>query len=479
MIESLKAILKNTAIIYAVEVINKILLFVFVIYAARILGVTVFGYLSYALTLYLLLQMLGDFGFTSYVPIEVARSPEKKEKLFTATSHLRMAVTALILFVFAVYLIVAEMKDIWIFVLIAGTGLILSSKAQSFILTARGISRMGIDGGLRVGATFVTTALCLVALKTGTGMAGVATAFFLGNLSMLGLSFFVNRKYRILKMSYGRMQMGDYRDVLKGSLPYVSIVILSSIFSRADTILLQHLQGPAAVGLYHASSHVLSALLIFQAAFGMVLLPVLSRHMIGEELGTAQKITQTGIKIMGYAGVFLSVVIFMTADKIIEVLYFSAEYQDAVKGLKIFSLVVLVLYISTPVGYLLLASPLAKKVPLIQVFMVCLSISLNLLLIPRFGFQGAAMVRLLTEVFGLVISMVLIDRALFRINYGAGLVKPAIAGLSVAVVIYFVKSLLFIPFYLIVYGGVLYLLGGISSKDLTFMREVFTREERA
>ncbi len=87
--------------------------------------------------------------------------------------------------------------------------------------------------------------------------------------------------------------------------------------------------------------------------------------------------------------------------------------------------------------------------------------------------------RLFTELFGLLVSMALIDRALFRVNYSEGLIKPVIAGLSVGVVIYFVKSLLFIPFYLIVYGGVLYLLGGISAKDFAFMREVFTKEERA
>lgn len=479
MIESSKSLVKNTAVLYAAESANKIFLFVFIIYAARALGVEQFGKFSYSFTLYFLLQMLSDFGFGVYLTKEIAQKPEDRNRVFSVALYFRVAVTLLTLLFFSGYQHATDdSTDVKIFILIAGTGLALSAYAHNFVLMLRGMSMMKIDGFIRVMGTCTVTLLGLLGIRFGGGLPAIAVALFCGNLIMLALSLGINKKYKIVELDCSRTAVADFYGMAKKSLPFMTMVILVNIFTRVDTLMLQKMIGPVEVGLYHASSKVMEASLIFQTSVAAVLLPVLSGLMSARETDQTKKIVQAAIKYMAYIGIFITVITFMTADKLIEVLYFSSEYVNASAGLKVFSFITLILYVSTPAGYLLLSSPYANNVVRIQLVMVFLCIGLNLILIPNMGHVGAALTRFIVETFGLVFSLVLINRYLFVLNFLEDFKRPVIAGCITALFIYLVKSLLLIPCYILVYVSALYALRGISAKEFNFIRDLISEKLR-
>lgn len=479
MLASLKAIIRNTAVIYAAELANKIFLFVFIVYAARILGVEQFGNFSYSFTLYFLLLMLSDFGFAVYLTREIAQNPAAKDKIFSVALYFRVAITILMLLLFWVYQSISrDTSDAKLFVLITGTSLVISAYASNFVLVLRAVDMMKMDGFIRVAGTFIITLFGLTGIRLGSGMLGIAVALFCGNIMMLAMSLAINRKYRIVALDFSQHAFADLYSMAKKTLPFVTIVILVSIFTRVDTLLLQKLRGSVEVGLYHASSRVMDASLILQASLSMVLLPVLSGLIAAGEMEQVRKIVQLAIKYIAYAGIFITVVMFMTSDKLIEMLYFSPEYRNAVVSLKIFSFVTLVLYVSTPVGCLLLSSPYARSVICVQSLMVALSITLNSILIFYLGHSGAALARLTTETFGLALSVFLINKYIFRLNILENFARPLSAGIVTAVFIYFVKSLLLMPCYLLLYVMTLFALGGISAKEFYFIRDLVAERFR-
>ena len=474
MLESLKSIVRNTAIIYSVELINKVLQFVFIIYAARSLGVKTFGDLSYILTLYTFLQMLSDYGLGYSLPREIAQSPGGRDWTFRIALRLRAAVTAAALLVFVLYLYaVKDPNAIRLAVVLGGLGLLLSSYAQNYVLSLRGLSLMKIDGAIRVSATFITTVLSVAAIMAGTGVIGVAAALFLGNIFMVATALWVNRKTRVIGRPEAAPSGKDYLLAVKKGVPLMLMIIVASFYNRVDTLLLQHLKGAVEVGLYHAAMRVTEGLLIFQAAFAMVLLPTLSRHIGEKDTEAVEKITRLSIKYMAMIGIFLTVVTIMTADKIIEVLYFSPEYSGSVLGLQLFAFVNLMLYITTPLGYLLVSSRYEKIMVLLTFLMLVLNAGINLLVIPKYGFAGAAVVRFGTEVFGLIGSLIFINKFIFRLDFFAEFKKPLIAGLATAGFIYFAKSLLFIPLYLMLYGTLLYIMKAVTRWEVGFVKGIF------
>jgi O-antigen/teichoic acid export membrane protein len=475
MLKSLKTIVKNTVIIYSAEILSRFFLFVVVIYIARVFGVKLFGEYSYAMTVFLFLQTFSDFGFTVFLTREVAREPERRDEIFHAALYLRTGITALLLVIFVIYLRLFEVgRDIQMFVLITGISLILSSYALNFMLTMRGMNRMKTDASIRVTGIFIATLCTLIAIRAGFGISGVAYAIAIGNMSTLVIAFWVNRKEKlILKPDIRKFH---YVDMVRKSMPFGIMAILSVIYTRIDTILIQHLKGAVEVGLFNAAFKIVDAVLIFPFAFSIVLIPVMSSLFGKQDMDSIKKLTRMGFKHMGYVGILIGILVYMLSDKIIEMLYFSAEYNDAVFSLKIFSAVIAVIFIANVAGPVILSSRVAHVNLWIIAVMVVLSVALNLIAIPKWGSEGAAGVRLTVEVFGLFMNMIVVNKLLFRINYFADILRPLVAGLAMIGFILIAKSLLFIPLYCLVYAFVLHILGGISAKEFEFAREIITEK---
>lgn len=471
MTNPLKNLIKNTTIIYSTEILIRFFLLIAVIYTARVLGVKLFGDFSYAYTLFIFLLTFSDFGFITFLTREVAQENEKRDKIFHTALYLRTTITSILLVVFMLYLYVSEARpDIFLFVLITGLSLVFSSYALNFVLTLRGLNMMKMDSLTRGTGMFIITVCIILSLKAGLGLLGIACAIAVGNISTVGISLWINKKYGIIQRPESKKF--EYVDMVKRSLPFGIMAILVTVYTRVDTLLLQHIKGAIEVGLYHASFKVVEAILILPYSVSIVLLPVLSSFLHKEDIDTTKKTVQLVIKYMAYGGIFGTVITFMMSDKIIEVLYFSPEYKDAVLGMQILSFIITVIFIASVAGSLILSSKIAYINVWINLTMVVLSVAMNLTLIPKLGFAGASLVRLVTEVFGLTLNMFFVNKRLFRINYFADIKKPLFAGIILSGFVLIAKSLLFLPVYLLIYLAILYTLGGISTRELAFIKEL-------
>ena len=78
----IKRISKNIIALTTGEIISKIFLFLLMVYAARILGVSSFGKLSFALSFSMLTVVLSDLGINTYLIREIARKKELVNKYF-------------------------------------------------------------------------------------------------------------------------------------------------------------------------------------------------------------------------------------------------------------------------------------------------------------------------------------------------------------------------------------------------------------
>ena len=75
-------ILKNTGFVFASGIASKVFSFLFIVYAARILGTGNFGIFALIGAVTFLLSYFGNFGISQMAIREIARNKTRAEELF-------------------------------------------------------------------------------------------------------------------------------------------------------------------------------------------------------------------------------------------------------------------------------------------------------------------------------------------------------------------------------------------------------------
>jgi O-antigen/teichoic acid export membrane protein len=102
---------------------------------------------------------------------------------------------------------------------------------------------------------------------------------------------------------------------------------------------------------------------------------------------------------------------------------------------------------------------------------VVLNVTLNLVLIPAMGINGAGVATLVTESTGLIAGAILIARMHGSLAWHRFAVKPLVAAGSMGAVVELLgRSLAGIPLYAAVYVGVLIVLRGLTRADVALLR---------
>jgi O-antigen/teichoic acid export membrane protein len=179
------------------------------------------------------------------------------------------------------------------------------------------------------------------------------------------------------------------REMVVFSLPLVLSTVLTVLLSRTDTLMLAYFRSSYEVGQYNAAYPVAGGLLVVLSAFGFMYLPVASRLDADDEREEVDRVYTVTTKWV-YVVTFPAFLVFVTAPTDVMRIFFGAEYTEAAAVLPILS-----------IGFFLSAAVGRNRETLsalgeTQFILVAngagfvLNVVLNLVLIPRIGFIGAA-----------------------------------------------------------------------------------------
>jgi O-antigen/teichoic acid export membrane protein len=166
--------------------------------------------------------------------------------------------------------------------------------------------------------------------------------------------------------------------------------LLNFLFNRLDTVLVGALLGPAAAGVFEIGAKKLPYLAVGVLNASMVpFLPSVSARIAkGDASGAGRLLLQTYnmFAALGYAGLLLMVLL----DALLVRLFFSEAYLDGLAAMGWLMLSAMLGLQSGIFGHTLLALGKPMYIAVAGVVSALLSLSLNLILIPRFGILGAA-----------------------------------------------------------------------------------------
>jgi O-antigen/teichoic acid export membrane protein len=194
--------------------------------------------------------------------------------------------------------------------------------------------------------------------------------------------------------------------MLKSSFPYALLILLMTIYSRVDSVLIERLlpNGHIAAGVYAQAFRLLDAANMFPFLFASLLLPIFSKMI---------KNNNKLSSFVGFSSILLLVPVvsfaiptFVFRNHIMELLYVEHTAQSSqILGILMGSFVfIAVNYIF---GTLLTAQGDLLKLNYISAVAVVISIFAQFILIGKFGIVGAAWGNLITNAFVAIFTVAL------------------------------------------------------------------------
>lgn len=185
---------------------------------------------------------------------------------------------------------------------------------------------------------------------------------------------------------------------LRKSYPYAVLILLMSLYTRIDSVLLERLlpetTGREQAGIYAQAFRLFDAVAMFGALVGGLLLPIFAK-MIKQKENVGQMV-KLSFSLLIVPAVIISIGSVLYDQEIMSLLYKSnTEHSAEILGILMTGFIgVASAYIF---GTLLTANGSMKQLNLMALFGVLLNISLNLFLIPRYQALGSAIASMITQ----------------------------------------------------------------------------------
>lgn len=461
---------KNTTYYTTALIMQKVLAFVYFSLIARFLGVEDTGKYTFALSFTTLFAIFIDLGLAPVLTREIAKAKEKSKEYLANILALKIPLAVV------TYLMVAAVINILGYptvtkqlVYLSGVIMFLDSFAITFWAVMRGQQRLKYESIAVVILQLVTVAGGLLVLYFQLGLNLLMAALMLGSLinliyaiiiikKRLGISIMPRYEAKVLKMLF------------RIGLPFALAGIFNRIYTSLDTVLLSTLSGDAAVGWYSIPSKITGALQFLPMAFMAALFPAMSDYFVTDK----EKLKRTFEKAMHYLMIVsmpMAAGIIVLARPVILQVY-TSEYLNSILPLKILMVSLFFLFINFPVGYLLNACNKQTTNTINMGVTVLVSVILNIILIPRFSYLGAAVTALVSTVILFLLGMYWVPKIIdySRAYLAKNFFKILLASLIMAGAIYYLLTelnwLLLIPIGAIIYFGALFALKGVSKEDV-------------
>jgi O-antigen/teichoic acid export membrane protein len=395
----------------------------------RGLGATDFGVLTTALVYLTIPVVMADVGLATVVVRDISARPEHTASAMQAAVPLRalvsaVAVGAAVALAYALPFS-AETRDL-ISIGALGSFLTLMTQGLSPVLQAQLKMHWAVVS--TVAGRLATFGLTLAVLAAGHGLGSVMVATVAGIAVTFALQLFVVARIVSLRPTF---DFPYWRTLLKGSIAIGLALAVAQIYFRVDVLLLAVFRDSAEVGLYGAAVKFLELSELVAAAIGISVFPLLARF-VQVDRSRAATLYQRTFDLLIAAATPLVVVMTLAASAVI-VLISGEEYREAGDALRLLAPYVLLSFVTGLSWRALIAYGEDWALFRLALGILTINVALNLVVIPEYGFRGAAASTIVTELIGVAASLALLKRRhrlLPSLRYGL-VVLPAAALMAI------------------------------------------------
>ncbi|MFH1840746.1 MAG: flippase [Candidatus Shapirobacteria bacterium] len=362
------------------------------------LGKEGYGRYVYVLTAAMLLGNLTDWGTATIGVRELAKS-KKPVELFGEILGLRLGLSLIVGGgVVAGWGLGGSSFLPWMAILAFLTatrnslGLVFQARLQTnWLIPAEAASGLVSLGLIYFFVRHQGNLVTILAATAGAGGVAVLVNYFLAR--------------RQINFSW-RFNWLKWRVLLNEAAPMGLILLTFTAVNKIDTLILAHLQGSAAVGVYGLSYRVYDVLVLAAAYVMNGVMPLIARNRGNPDNKTTRLLVKKTFWALLILGGIMVLVVLPTAPLIVKILTQKRflEFSPAVGILRVLTLAAFLAYFNHLTGYTLVALGRQRQYLRVPLMALAVNILLNFYFIPRYSFWAAAWITVMTESLTLLIS---------------------------------------------------------------------------
>lgn len=447
------------------KVVGTALSLVGIGFITRYLGKDGFGDYSTVLAFFFFFGALADLGLYAISTREISRPGSNEKEILGNVFSIRIFSSFLIVIIalsFAFFLPYPTAVKIGI--IIAAFSYVFSSGYSVLIgLFQKRLAMDKVAIGELIGKIFQVTAI-IAAVKLNLGFLAIMLTLLLNMIVSFLIVFLWSRRYIKFRPA---VDLAVWKRFIKESYPVgISAVIVFAYF-KLDTILLSILKTSADVGTYNAAYKVLENISFFPAMLLGLVMPIMSRYIFHERK-KFELVADKTFKVFLVLTVPLFIGTVFMAESIIQLIG-GPGFVESVPVLRLLAAAMVFIFFGNFFTNVIIAGSLQKKLMGILLFCAVFNVSLNLILIPRYSYIGAAITSSLTEGFVVLLSCFIAWKHLKYFPSFAKILPILVSGAGMALVFFYFQNLNFL---LLVSAGVfayillLWLFRAVSFEEL-------------
>lgn len=404
--------------------------FVASVFLIRYLGVERLGQYNYVSTFASLFGLLGGIGIPVLVTREAARDKARAASFLGAAGRVQTVLAALTVALVAIAAFVFNRPGVALPIVIVGVGIGLNALGAPYHAMLTGFEKMHVTSVIEVALSALRIVLILAAIVLGVDVLGLVTLL----LAQPALAFLVlrtasNRLCGRPDVAQGAAGVGG---LLRATAPFALMVVLNTLYFRVDIVMLEKMQGDAAVGIYSAAYKLIDAFMLIGTNAVGPLYPRMAALSVEAPVAVVETM-QTAYRYMTAAALAVATGVTVLAPLIVSLLFGDA-FRASAGVLQVLIWAIAAMYLYLPLAHALNATGREWQwVAVLAINTVC-NIVGNLWLIRVYSVMGAAIATVLCELVGLVLVASFVRR-FASIHYAAPLGPAVGASCAMAIVL--------------------------------------------
>ncbi|RED65817.1 flippase [Cohnella lupini] len=356
---------------------------------ARYLGPSDFGFLNYGIAFVFIITIFIDLGLSGLVVKDLVQKHNDNSVIIGTTFYLKMIASIIgftLLIIYVLFLDTIEIKIVLIFVGI------------SILLKPFEVIDLYNQANLKSKLSVMSKNIALILIS----LIQIFFVFFKYPLYYFAFAqslevLFSSVLLFILYKRDGNYKKWTYctktaKNLLSRSWPLILSGVASVLYLKVDQIMVESMRGEAELGIYSVAVRISEAWYFIAIAVVTSLFPQLIR--MRERTFEYRKKLQAVYNLLFLIAFFLSIVLSLISSKLISVL-FGEEYMPAVSILIIHIWASLFVFMRALLSKWLIIEELLMFSIVSHGFGLVINIAANIILIPKYGGEGAAIATVL------------------------------------------------------------------------------------
>jgi O-antigen/teichoic acid export membrane protein len=450
--------LRNSMLVVGARAVAKLAVFVVIVLLWRHLGADHYGRFATMIVYVTLVGVIADLGLQTVFIRDAARD----RTVFTRylanllSARLLLSLVALVILAAALRLLSPALFPYTLaaFVLLLTTSYSSLLRAVFYI---RG--RLGYEAIAIVAESLLLLGLTIVAIEQRATWDAFLWVYAVSYLFTCLFAFGVIR-WRWRERVTVRLEPTFVRRVLAAGLPLALAFTITTVYAQLDVVLLQLFKTFQVVGWYSAANKYIDAVAwVPQSAMGAVF-PALSLLAAGDRRRLVFAYEKS-YKMLAILGLPLAVGVAVTADSIVHA---TRGFEESIPALRILAPSVALLFVNNAFIYTLTAINRQLDFTRLALFTLVVNVVLNLVLIPPYGYLGAAAASTITEVALFGGGWWLLRRHLASLSIVGSIARVLASAAIMGIVVYSFRSWP-LPLVIII-GAAVYVVGLLGLRAL-------------